>query len=402
MVANEIDSGRLWKKSDLIYSAIKKPKYKKKFNEIKFIPYLIYVQNDQKINNFYELTNISYDLTQQLLFKYPKNKLPKLKIPQFEKNTLSYHMGDLNAESVRKICEWVSISTYSKKTQLPQKQIIKNIEEEKYGKILIHPTSNKPYLIWPPEMQSLPESELPEFGKKIFAVSFSLTAKASFDLNLKDINNFEEVQKQYLALAHSVGKPEELTKRSNEIVNQSCFLLRWTIFEVFLKSTIKELIFRHPHKIVERSKAKKSLINYEQVLEMSENFSSIIKLRECLVQREIDQMQSDGESIHGLINYLKSAFQFTQDPYEAWYILDGERKTTHYNDLMEIKDVRNALIHDSGMLSEDLLSRYENIPRSDNQIIITNDYYQKTELILSSIAFSIAYCIEHGHYNSGK
>lgn len=197
-----------------------------------------------------------------------------------------------------------------------------------------------------------------------------------------------------------MGKPEEITKRSSEFVNHSCFLLQWTIFEVFLKTTIQELIMKHPQKIVDRNKSGKPVLNYEQIIEMSENFSSIEKLRECIIQREIDLVQSNGDSIHSLINYLKSAFHFKTDPYEAWYVLNGTRYSTNYNDLMEIKDVRNALMHVSGMRSIEFAIKYPNVPYNENQIIITDDYYEKTVLILNSIAFSISDSIETHNYQA--
>lgn len=371
-----------------------------KCDEIKFHPYVLYRRNSEKISDFYQLTDISYDLTQQLLFKHPKDELPKIKLPKINRNDLSYHMGCLKTESVELICEWLSLSKYAEKANIPLNILQKEIKTGKYGKIVSDPVTGEEHIIWPPEKQSNDFPFLPELGKKKFSVKVSITAKAKapIDLDPEDTSNFEGIQKQYLALAHAVGKPEEITKCSSELMNHSCFLLQWTIFEVFLKTTIQELIKQHPEKIVDRNKSGKPVLNYEQILEMSENFSSIEKLRGCLIQKEIDLMQSNGDSVHNLINYLKSAFQFKRDPYTAWYVIKGEKKTTRYLDLMEIKDVRNVLVHDSGIRSEEFSRKYPDVPNKDNQIIITDDYYQKIELIMNSIAFSIADSIESKKY----
>ena len=215
------------------------------------------------------------------------------------------------------------------------------------------------------------------------------------------MDEFDRIQRSYLSLAHSLGKPDEVAKRAEEMLNQSCFLSHWTIFEVFLRSTIQELIKRHPSKIDSGTRGKKSTLNYEEILEMTSKFSSVENLRDSLIEREIERLQAGGESVHGLINFLKSEFHFKRDPYEAWYVLKGQRHTAHYNDLMEFKEVRNALMHDGGTPPESFFERYPAVPKRGNAILIDEEYYLKAKLILSSIAFSIATCVDEGIYDAG-
>lgn len=374
---------------------------KKESLQPKFDPYRIYTQNQKNIEEFAALTGLSYDLTRQLLFKHPKDQLPKISLPKPREEELSFSMANQESTSVGLKCGWLSFSEYAEKCNLALEQVEREAGEGKFGLVLKHPKTGKDVVVWPPEMQSKPLSALPEPGKYTMQITTKGKAEAPLPLDPADMDGFEQIQKSYLVLAHSLGKPGEVATHAEEMLNQSCFLLQWTIFEVFLRSTIQELIKRHPSKIASDSRGKKSALNYEEILEMSSKFSSVEDLRDSLIQREIERMQAGGESVHGLINFLKSEFRFKRDPYEAWYVLNGQRYTTHYNDLIELKEVRNALIHDGGTPPESFFVTHPAVPKRGNAIVIDEEYCLKAKLILSSIAFSIAESIDEGMYDAG-
>ncbi|MEA2033146.1 MAG: hypothetical protein U9N41_06140 [Euryarchaeota archaeon] len=373
----------------------------KKSLQPKFDPYRIYTQNQKNIEEFAALTGLSYDLTRQLLFKHPKDQLPKISLPKPREEELSFSMADQEPTSVKLKCGWLSFSEYAEECNLALEQVEREASEGKFGLVLKHPKTGKDVVVWPPEMQSKPLSALPEPGKYIMQTTIKGKAEAPLPLDPVDMDGFEQIQKSYLVLAHSLGKPSEVATHAEEMLNQSCFLLQWTIFEVFLRSTIQELIKRHPSKIASDSRGKKSTLNYEEILEMSSKFSSVEDLRDSLIQREIERVQAGGESVHGLINFLKTEFRFKRDPYKAWYVLNGQRYITHYNDLIELKEVRNALIHDGGTPPESFFVTHPAVPKRGNAIVIDEEYCLKAKLILSPIAFSIAKSIDEGMYDAG-
>lgn len=371
---------------------------RKEKSDLKFPPYKNYLENQKYIDNFSQLTEIAYGITQQLLFKNPRNQLPKIRLPKIQPDRLSYSMADREIESVEMSCGWLTYDEYAKKYELESNEVKQDAIRGKLGPVLKHPKSDKEVIIWPKEMQSKPVEELPKPGKYSFQIIVRQTAHAPLPLDLEKKEAFERTQNIFLRMAHSLGEPENVAERAEEVLYRSCFLLQWTVFEVFIRSTVQELIRRHPTKIASTQQSKKISIDYEQLLNMSMNLSSIESLRDSLIQREIDRLQDGDKSVHGLINFLKSEFGFEKDPYQAWFVWEGERKTTHYEDLMELKNVRNALIHDGGSPSQHFFHKYPKVPRRNKSILINEDYYIKSKLILSSIAFVIADCISKKKY----
>jgi hypothetical protein len=365
-------------------------------SQLSFEPYRIYMENQKYINNFSELTNLAYGLTLQLLFKYPRDKLPKIRLPRPERNELSYSMAEGEAFSLELECRWLTFSQYADKCNLDLEDVEREAADGRLGPVLKPPNREVDVIIWPPRMQTKPLSELPKPGVAQVRVTFQ--ARVPFELDLED--DFDQVQNIFLTLAHSRGEPEAVVKRAAEILYRSCFILQWTIFEVFVRHTVQELIRRHPSKLAAGRRGKKCSVSYDEVLEMTENLSSVETLRDTLIQREVERLQSGGESVHGLINFLKSEFHFENDPYEAWYVLDGERYTTHYQDIIELKEVRNVLVHDGGIPPDSFFETYPTLSRRDSVAVIDERYYERAVLILSSVAYSIAKTIDKGAYKA--
>ena len=115
-------------------------------------------------------------------------------------------------------------------------------------------------------------------------------------------------------------------------------------------------------------------------------------------EHKLDKSESGGESVHGLINYLKSQFRFKQDPYKTWYVFKGQYHETSYGDLKQLKDMRNALVHDAGRVSASFLQTYPNVPVRDGVILVDNAIWLRSILLLESIACNIAEAIEHKRY----
>src|SRR4030043_412274 len=119
-------------------------------------------------------------------------------------------------------------------------------------------------------------------------------------------------------------------------------------FEIFMRTTVQHLMFKHPHKIAAGPRGKKYSLNYDELVTMSAKLKSINVLRNRLIEREIERLKSGAESVHGLIKFLKQEFHFQNDPYEAWYVLGGQFMVASYSSLMQVKEARNALLHTGG------------------------------------------------------
>lgn len=361
-----------------------------------FTPYEKFKSSQKAIDEFRNLLDISLNLTQQLLFRHSKDEVKSFTLPlhKIDPEKVSYSMGDL--DSVELSCEWITLRDYAERTKASLMEVQKQASQGAIGPIQKDPKTSKEIAIWPPEKQKLPMEKLPKPGGKSFKAKILMSAQVPMD----EADDFEKTQKTFLRLAHSIGEPDQAADRAREVLCRSCFPLRWTQFEIFLRSSIHELFKKHPHMLASTSRAMKPTVSYANVVYLSERFTSINNLREALVEKEIERSETEGQSVHGLINFLKSSFGFMEDPYKVWYVRNGQRYETDYNTLVEIKDVRNALVHDGGKVSDEFMGRFPNVPYREGVIVIDDDYHLKSTFVLKSIAYKITRIILKGKYVS--
>jgi hypothetical protein len=308
-------------------------------------------------------------------------------------------MGDQQVENVEMVCEWVSFEVYAEREKLSTEQVETTAGEGKLGPIRESNTGSR-LLLWPPKYHTADESEWPQVGMKTFHVTTTLTAKAIHTArDPADMESFDSVQQEYLRLAHALGEPARVAERATELLNRSAFLLEWIAFEVFLRSTVHELVRRHPGSLASGKLGRENL-TVEELMRLSAGLSDIGTLRDNLVNRVIERREYGGESIHGLLNLLKSQFKFKSDPYEAWYVLRGERRNTSYNALVELKDTRNILVHDAGRVPPEFLKAHPAVPIRNGAIVVDREFYLRATLTLRSIAFSVAHTISAGDYTA--
>lgn len=357
---------------------------------LNFEPYKNYLELYDYIDNFLSITSLSYGITNQLLNKHDKADLIDIDIPQPNKKTLSFSMADIEVKDVEFVCGWISYSEYANKLGLSEKEVIEKADIGQLGHKSEHPKSGERLLIWPEEYQNKELNELPAPGKSKFKPKISITAKGDLSIDIDVLTGFEDKQMQFVRLAHAVGDKDKVTNRAETMLFQSSFLLNWTAFEVFIRESIHALYRLHPKKLTRGQRGSAQSLSYKDIFNMSGEFENIEKLKSSLIEMEIDKHQKDGESITGLINFLKSEFTFENDPYKAWYVLNGEQKNASFNRITEIKDVRNALMHNAGKDVDTLIKEYPHLQTDQNSLIINNDYYYETVLIMKSVAFSIA------------
>jgi hypothetical protein len=364
---------------------------------IGFPPYIAFRASMGQIHEFTELTELSYELTQQLLFKFPKSELPHVcpKRPPFEE--VSFSLAGVEVVSIDRIYGWITVEDYALKVGADAEVIRGQAQRGTLGPTEQHPKTGEMLLIWPTNYQAQPKEELPIIGQSMYKVKYTITARAPLETDPVDLSSFEDTQAKFLRLAHALGEPSKVTERAREILNRTTLLLCWTVFEIFLRETIQEMIRRHPIVLISGKRGQETL-TYKEVATLTSGFTSLEGILEQLVIRELDKSESGGESVHGLINYLKSQFRFKQDPYKTGYVFKGQYHETSYGDLKQLKDMRNALVHDAGRVSASFLQTYPNVPVRDGVILVDDAIWLQSILLLESIAFNIAEAIEHERY----
>jgi hypothetical protein len=185
-------------------------------------------------------------------------------------------------------------------------------------------------------------------------------------------------------LVHQLGDPEVVMQQADVALQTSGFLQHWIAFEVFLKATSHQMLRRHPERIRRRHGGAK--FELDEILTWSNNFSSSMKqFQDSLIEHELVAVQADQGSVPGAIKYLKDNFSSESDPYEAPYTYDSEERRTSYMQLVQLKELRNALTHEG--------------EQADDDDGVDNIEYEEAVLTMKSIAGHIANMIVSGEYS---
>jgi hypothetical protein len=364
---------------------------------IGFPPYVAFLASKRQIYEFTELTELSYRLAQQLLFKFPKSELPHVREKRPRLEELSFSRADREFVSADLVCGWITVEDYALRIGSDVEVIREQAQRGILGPAEQHPETGEMLLIWPADYHTQPREKLPSVGKNTYEVTYRTTAHATLMTDPTDLSSFEVTQAKFLRLAHALGEPSKVAERAKEILNRTTLLLYWTVFEIFLRDTIQEMIRRHPIVLISGKRGQETL-TYKEFATLTSGFTSLDGILERLIIRELDKSESEGESVHGLINYLKSQFCFKQDPYKTWYVFKGQSHQTSYVDLKRLKDMRNALIHGGGQVSASFLQAYPDVPVRDGFIIVDDATLLQSILLLESLAFNITDAIEREQY----
>lgn len=351
-----------------------------------FPPYVTYEASTDQIETFVRFTENSYALSWHLMELNPRDSLPERRPPSREEiGKASYSVADTAVKDVELAYEWVTYEEYGRRENLHQEVVAECAEQGQYGTVNRHPQTLQAMILWPPSSQQDPKAQTLEPGKKSFRVKVEANMYFAANLELGQEENAEDVQATLLWLAHQYG-PDEISRRqAYKALFSSGLLLQWTAFEEFLRDTVGFMLRKHPAKIADRKKA----VSYEELVTLTEDFGSVEALQNALIQREIDNLRAGGQSVHGLINYLKREFCFEKDPYVVHYTHAGVRVDCGFPDLLALKDLRNVIAHNGAA----------NSPISDGEDF--DAMYLRGQLLMRSIAYSIARSVSRGKYVAG-
>ena len=358
-----------------------------------FEPYASYVARSDRLREFVTLTSISYKLAEQMLFSTVPERLSDVMLNIPAPSTWSYSMADARPQSITITAAWLRYSEYAKREGLTVAEVMTLAKSGQLGAIAAHPSDGAPVILWPPANRRGEGFGVLEPGYYRIQAKEEITVQAEVEVNfdLSDPNELSAARRLYLSLAHSLGDPGEVNPRAEEILFRASYLLQWTSFEIFLREVVEYLLMKHPQSIV-LSAGRKASISYSELLDMSGQLTSVDELRQALIDLEVQRLRAGGRSVHGLINFLKSAFKFEHDPYKAWYVIKGRRREVGYERLVEVKDRRNALVHESERTD------YRGVGAAP----VTDDEYSEMELILRSVAYSIAADTCHENYQAPR
>jgi hypothetical protein len=365
---------------------------------VTFEPFIQFTADVKKSSDFVQLSKLYYGLSTQLALNTPPEQLENVILPPPRREKFSYPMGNIEAQSVEEIGVWLTFAEYAGKTGSSLEEVAAEASNGVLGKVEKLPKSGENVILWPPSLREGDPAVWPKPGLRRFSVEVAILAEAEIGIDAADLQNFEHNQKSLLKLASEIGEPIKAAEQAEIMLLTSVFVNLWVSFETFLKSTIFELLKKHPRKLASTSYGRRASVTYEDVITYTREFLSVDALQEELIRREIERSESGNMSASGMINYLKNEFEFESSPYDAWYHFRGRRFNVQYQDLIEIKEVRNCLMHDGGRLITDLSDRYPHVPVKDGFVAINTDYYTRTRLILSSVAFKVSRTIETGKY----
>lgn len=374
-------------------------------NQIKKI-YDNFINEMEKVSKFYTITTLSYAMSSHALKDTDKEKLNQIRRDIVKKSMkmdrVSYTRASVSiAEGETDVlCEWVTLEEYAEREKIQFEQVIEEAETGKYGEI--HVADGMKYIIWPPAYQS--EKDKPEYPKKIYAVK--VNQAVSFPVVVSD-----DSPEQIAALLGDYKEFNAELERVGQLIHEQCYLSYWTIFEVFVKKLALALFELYPEIVFKNKKYGNDTIKYIDIFNTSEQFTSISSLKTYIMESIVETNgKVDNESIHSIINFIKECYMSNGvDPYKAQYVYNGEKIETSYVGLIQIKALRNSLVHDNGLITRKLLDEVDYLEQTVGEsLIITDDMLSTEFYALEAIAeniFSLAQkemTMYEGDQNQGK
>ncbi|GGR68049.1 hypothetical protein GCM10008959_32660 [Deinococcus seoulensis] len=312
-----------------------------------------------------------------------------------DRSLSSYVKDEATTPSVEEVMRWVTLDEFSNRKSLSLPEVKIMAASGKLGETKID-DSGVEYILWHREEKRPEPEDHPPLGMGVYVVRQELQIQKSITISFSDKDSAAEAKLSLVALLKKLGPPENVYRSAVEELNKSCFVMIWTQFEIFLGGYVDEIFKRHPEKMMSDRRFRDLTINFQALLVATNGLSSIDKLREYLVDRILSDARSQSRSIASIIDTLKSIVKFTDDPYRAQYICRGVKREVKRSYLDDLRIMRNSIVHsdgaDLGSLSGELFEIDE------NKLIITDEIYHESVLVIRSFAASLNKSIVNGKY----
>ncbi len=361
-------------------------KTKKFINAEKFDPLRRFLDNRDALTKHISATELAYALAVCTL---SDNRLKGTERSAFDKVT-NYSAADFGVKSIKRLYGWVTLKEFAELEKLSIKEVRSRLNRGELGALQKHPRKRTNIVMWPTSKCGTIEAESLQLGMSKWEGQIRGPSKiAKVSINTEDEDSLDEARNDLIFLGRKLGESSTIYEEAQELFYRGSFLNLWSCFEIFIKDSFGELVRRFPMALANLPDWKKLTLAYADLVLRTGGLQEITSLREELIASEIAKAEIGGRSISGLINVMKSIFDWPNDVYQRPYREQGVNLKTRYLDLNEIKEVRNVLAHQHYRQPE-ILKKSKRLRFLHDRPVIDKAYFKWAELVMSAIAHGIA------------
>jgi hypothetical protein len=323
----------------------------------------------KSIENFLNLTKYSFRISKLLSKEHGYDSIQTVDLERWIPDLLSeMNVADIEIGKKR----FVTVEEFARLENMPINEVENNIKSKIY--LELYSYKDQLYLTWPPhhvdssiEVIKLypPDQETREIEQESFQNFNDL-------LEAENVDFYDNEAQVMLHLINQLGEVGTSINEATQKLHSSCYLLIWIAFEDFLKAMIEELYRIFPEKVINRNKDE--VFSLENIFTYSNRFTDINNLSEIILKHLLSKAEQSKEKIHAQIQFLKDNFLIGIKPYEAPIIIGEENKFTSYLDIDEFRKIRNYIVHNNSMASDDFFKKHPNVPKDGNKIIIESSF----------------------------
>lgn len=343
-----------------------------------------FIKELEIVNRFYQITIGSYGLFSIMSESPVEFKKDKFKDQIAGNRKRSYSPADSEVETPTLLCEWVSMEEYADREHASMDKVVLEGNAGELGEIV--EDNGIKYIIWPSQYQF--SDEKPKFRKKLYEVPVKQKMGVEIDISS---------QEDLLGLLKfQYGNPDKATCEATKVLNRETFLLYWSAFEQYIKQIAIALFEIYPEEVFKNKKYGKENMSYMEIYVKSNHFTDIQELRLHILDMIIGSIgQANRDSISKTIQFIKDCFIGAKDnPYETWYVFEGEKIRTSYVAVEEIRHIRNALVHENGMVWADEIRENSLVNETEGgHVVVTKEMLEKVMMIIKSVGYNLYNCV---------
>jgi hypothetical protein len=372
---------------------MKKPK--KHIDPEQFVPFKRYLENRDSLTKHITATELAYALAVCTLSDNRLEAVDPITLkgtadPIILKEADSFSKADFGVRSVKRLYGWVNFDEYIELEKISIEEFRNRLDAGLLGRVEKHPKTKEFIIIWPTAKYASPEADALTLGMSQWSVETRGPSKiVGIQFDSEDESSLDQARKALVYLGRELGEAHSVYTEAQELFYRGSFLNLWTSFEIFVKDSFADLVRRFPLSLATLPDWKKLSLAYSDLVIQTDGLQDISSLREILISAEIAKAETGGRNISGLINLLKAMFNWSDDLYQRPYREGGVTLKTNYNDLNEIREVRNALAHQNSQQTG-ILEKSSRLKFVEGRPAVDKDYLHWAGVVMSSIAHGIS------------
>jgi hypothetical protein len=371
-------------------------KVKKHIDPEEFAPFKRYQENREALTKHINATEIAYALAVCTLGD------PRVKEinPSTFREASSFSKADFGVKSVKRLYGWVKLKEYAELEQISVQEVRRRLNRGELGRVEKHPRSKAAIVMWSTNMCESPKAAALSLGMSQWSIEGRSPGKiAAIEFDIDDEQSIDRARSNLVHIGRRFGNAESVYSEAQELFYRGSFLNLWSSFEIFIKDSFGDLVRRFPLSLASLPDWKKLTYVYSDLVVQTNGLQDISPLRELLVSTEIAKAETGGRSISGLINLMKSMFEWSGDLYQRPYKEGGKVLRTKYADLSEIREVRNALAHQR-IPQSNTLNGSSRLKFLEGRPVVDKAYLGWAQVVMSSIAHGIAEDVVEGRVSA--